>query len=148
MIRSAYQWGVDHELCTDELEWRKSLGPDATQADAYLACESGDWMIDDFVQGLTVEEKSNNQHHLDLIADLMELAMTAVLPLAWVSSLSPSALEAEMKTCHPMIPALWSQPLLSFSAGAEVEVEKRWKSELYRLANDIRNFIPEWPGGL
>ena len=41
----AVDYGKKHNSCTDAMEWRESLGPTATQADAYLACDRGDWLI-------------------------------------------------------------------------------------------------------
>ena len=41
----AVEFGKLHNSCTDAMEWRKSLGPTATQADAYLACDRGDWLL-------------------------------------------------------------------------------------------------------
>jgi len=42
---NAYEWGIEHESCSDALEARKALGPDATQADWWTACSRGDWLI-------------------------------------------------------------------------------------------------------
>ena len=45
MAESAYEWGVRHRSCSEALEWRKSLGPEATQADAWRQCHRGDWLL-------------------------------------------------------------------------------------------------------
>jgi len=44
-FESAYDWGVRHMSCPEALDWRMSLGENATQADAWQACERGDWLI-------------------------------------------------------------------------------------------------------
>ena len=44
-MMSAYTWGVVTGSCPDALDWRQSLGPDATQADAYAVCAIGHWLL-------------------------------------------------------------------------------------------------------
>jgi len=56
-VRSAFQWGIDHFSCSSALVWRESLGADATQADAWLLCERGDWLMWQIVNGLTRGEQ-------------------------------------------------------------------------------------------
>lgn len=41
----AVKFGEKHGLGKAATEWRRSLSPGATQADAYLACERGDWLF-------------------------------------------------------------------------------------------------------
>jgi len=41
----AIDFGREHDSCREAMEWRRSLGPDATQADAWRQCYRGDWMI-------------------------------------------------------------------------------------------------------
>jgi len=42
---NAYEWGLAHGSCVEALEWRRSLGPNATQSDAWRLCEQGDWLL-------------------------------------------------------------------------------------------------------
>jgi hypothetical protein len=42
--RTALEWGIDNNSCTEALEWRKSLG-NVTQKEAFEKCERGDWLI-------------------------------------------------------------------------------------------------------
>ena len=42
---NAYEWGVAHCSCAEALEWRRSLGPAATQSDAWRLCQRSDWML-------------------------------------------------------------------------------------------------------
>jgi hypothetical protein len=42
---SALEWGQAHGSCWEALEWRRGLGPEATQADAWRLCQLGDWLI-------------------------------------------------------------------------------------------------------
>jgi len=42
---SAIDFGTVHSSCPEAMRWRVSLGPDATQADAWRRCERGDWLI-------------------------------------------------------------------------------------------------------
>jgi len=41
----ATDFGLRHKSCREAMEWRESLAPDATQADAWTQCHRGDWMI-------------------------------------------------------------------------------------------------------
>ena len=41
----ATDFGRKHNSCREAMEWRESLAPDATQADAWRQCRRGDWMI-------------------------------------------------------------------------------------------------------
>lgn len=41
----AIEFGRKYGACEEAMEWYESLGPDATQADAYLACDRGGWLI-------------------------------------------------------------------------------------------------------
>jgi hypothetical protein len=49
---TALEFGSRHHSCSDAMIWRRSLGPSATQADAWLACERGDWLIWQLSHGL------------------------------------------------------------------------------------------------
>jgi len=40
----AVEFGEEHGSCEEAMEWRRSLGPKATQADAWRLCKRGDWM--------------------------------------------------------------------------------------------------------
>jgi hypothetical protein len=42
---SALEWGQRNGSCEEALVWRRSLGPKATQADAWRLCQRGDWML-------------------------------------------------------------------------------------------------------
>jgi len=42
---SAYEWGLRHNSCAPALNQRQDLGPGATQADWWLVCDRGDWLI-------------------------------------------------------------------------------------------------------
>jgi hypothetical protein len=42
---SAHEWGLRRKSCRDALAERMALGPDATQADWWLACSRGDWLL-------------------------------------------------------------------------------------------------------
>jgi len=53
---NAYEWGLAHSSCPEALKWRKSLGPDATQADAWKLCQRGDWMGWQLRYGLSAAE--------------------------------------------------------------------------------------------
>lgn len=41
----ATEFGKKYRPCKNALLWRESLGPKSTQADAYLVCDHGDWLI-------------------------------------------------------------------------------------------------------
>lgn len=45
MVMSAYEQGVKWGSCREALEERRKLGPNATQADWWLVCPRGDWLI-------------------------------------------------------------------------------------------------------
>lgn len=49
---NAHEWGLAHGSCPEALKWRASLGPEATQADAWRACRDGGWMIRQLEHGL------------------------------------------------------------------------------------------------
>ena len=53
---NAYEWGLARGACHAALKWRKSLGPAATQADAWKLCQRGDWMIWQLYHGLSNDE--------------------------------------------------------------------------------------------
>lgn len=50
----ATEFGEKYNSC--EMDWRRSLGPEATQADAYAACERGDYLIWQFRHGLNPKQ--------------------------------------------------------------------------------------------
>ena len=54
----ALNWGRHHDSCPEALVWRESLGPQATQADAWRECQRGDWLLWQFrrLPALTREE--------------------------------------------------------------------------------------------
>ncbi len=57
--RSAYEWGQSRKprpSCKKALDWRRSLG-NATQREAWLACDRGDWLIWQLWYGITEEEE-------------------------------------------------------------------------------------------
>lgn len=41
----AIKFGLRNESCNEALVWRISLPPGSSQADAYLACQRGDWIM-------------------------------------------------------------------------------------------------------
>ena len=41
----ALNWGRHYGSCPEALIWRGSLGPQATQADAWRECQRGDWLL-------------------------------------------------------------------------------------------------------
>jgi hypothetical protein len=45
MSTSALRWGRLHGSCQEAIEWRRSLGKNATQADAWRKCHRGDWLF-------------------------------------------------------------------------------------------------------
>lgn len=42
---SAVDFGRQSGSCSPAMEWRRSLGPNATQADAWQECQRGDWLF-------------------------------------------------------------------------------------------------------
>lgn len=42
---NAYEWGLKYDSCPEALKWRRNLGKEATQADAWRLCQRGDWMM-------------------------------------------------------------------------------------------------------
>ncbi len=42
---TAYEWGLKNNSCSEAMEWRKGLGPRATQRDAWKRCHRSEWMI-------------------------------------------------------------------------------------------------------
>jgi len=53
---SAIEFGERHGSCPDALKWRYSLGPGATQADAWRLCQRGDWLLWQLWKGLSREQ--------------------------------------------------------------------------------------------
>lgn len=43
-MMKAIEFGEEYGSCEGAMIWRRSLGPEATQADAWLACDRGDWL--------------------------------------------------------------------------------------------------------
>jgi len=68
---SAVEFGEKHRSC--EMEWRRSLGPDATQADAYARCEIGEYLFWQLRKGLSPaqydEIRPQVKQVLDVIAE-------------------------------------------------------------------------------
>ena len=58
---SAVDFGKKHGACSDAMKWRMSLDPTATQADAWVLCENGDWMIEDIRNGLSEEQTRKSE---------------------------------------------------------------------------------------
>lgn len=44
-MTTAIQFGERYRSCTEAMEARRALGPGATQADWWRACDRGDWLI-------------------------------------------------------------------------------------------------------
>jgi len=42
---NAVYFGFIHGSCPEAMEWRKSLGEEATQSDAWRCCKRGDWLL-------------------------------------------------------------------------------------------------------
>jgi len=55
----AIEFGKKHLSCKEAIAWRESLGPEATQADAYLACERGDWLVWQLGRGPFAKEQAD-----------------------------------------------------------------------------------------
>jgi hypothetical protein len=53
---TAIEFGEKHGSCSEAMTWRRSLPKGATQADAWLACERGEWLFWQLLHGLTAEE--------------------------------------------------------------------------------------------
>ncbi len=55
-MMTAVEFGTQHGSCSEAMEWRRSLPTKATQADAWLACERGEWLLWQLSHGLTAEQ--------------------------------------------------------------------------------------------
>jgi len=52
----AIEFGEKHGSCPEAMEWRRSLGPTATQADAWKACPFGCWMLWQVWRGISFDK--------------------------------------------------------------------------------------------
>jgi len=55
-MTTAVEFGTKYHSCSEAMEWRRSLPAGATQADAWQACERGDWLLWQLSRGLTSEQ--------------------------------------------------------------------------------------------
>ena len=53
---TAIEFGEKHGSCSEAMTWRRSLPTGTTQADAWLACERGEWLFWQLSHGLSAEE--------------------------------------------------------------------------------------------
>jgi hypothetical protein len=135
--RSAYDWGlsrVPRPSCIEALRWRESLGT-ATQRDAWKECHRGDWLIWQLRHGLTGSE------------------LAVVLPalLRAVDTFVDRAVETHCLSCGVPAVELWAAKWLdgsdrsAWSTRAERAAERAaYAASALRIANDIREQIPEW----
>ena len=148
----AVEFGKLHNSCTDAMEWRESLGPTATQADAYLACDRGDWLIWQ-LDKLTPEQYAK-------IKPALNRAIEKIVARAirrGVKSLR--GVRAEWATDYRRWARRWlsgedrTWAAAGAAAGAAAREAARgaareaaWAAELKLQARDIRREIPAWTG--
>ena len=156
----AVDYGKKHNSCTDAMEWRKSLGPTATQADAYLACDRGDWLIWQ-LNRLTPEQYLAVKPALDraigkIVARSIRRGVRSLRGIreAWATGYRrwarrwfsgedrtwEAAREAWVAAEAAAGAAAWAAGAAAWEAGAAEA------AELKLQARDIRKEIPAWTG--
>jgi len=130
----AVEFGKKYHSCVEAVAWRESLGPSATQADAYLACERGDWLVWQLTRDPATAEQICGPlgRAIDLIIARAVSRQGRKNP--WLLT-SPPAWAVASATMVAGAEALW-----------EAERMKACANEREIQAEDIRREIPEWPG--
>ena len=155
----AVEFGKLHNSCTDAMEWRESLGPTATQADAYLACDRGDWLIWQ-LDKLTPEQYAKIKPALNraiekIVARAIRRGVKSLRGVRaewatdyrrwarrWLSGEDrtwAAAREAAAAAGEAAWEAAWAVARAAARAAA-------WAAELKLQARDIRREIPAWTG--
>ena len=156
----AVEFGKLHNSCTDAMEWRESLGPTATQADAYLACDRGDWLIWQ-LDKLTPEQYAKIKPALNraigkIVARSIRRGVRSLRGIreAWATGYRrwarrwfsgedrtwEAAREAWVAAEAAAGAAAWAAGAAAWEAGAAEA------AELKLQARDIRKEIPAWTG--
>jgi len=136
----ATDFGRKHNSCREAMEWRESLAPDATQADAWRQCRRGDWMIWQL-------ERIGHPVPRDAIVRIVKRAIRRGqrslrgVRAPWATAWRRWArrwLSGEDRTRA----AAWAA---TDAADAARAAAMAW--ELRLQARDLRLALPEWPGG-
>jgi hypothetical protein len=142
---SAIEFGRKNHSCLIAMEWRKSLGPGATQADAWRACKRGDWLIWQLNQLPASAQKR--------VRPALHRAVERIIVRAIRrGQRSLRGVLAEWATEWRRWAKRWlsgedrSASAARVAAGAADYAATR-AAELLLQARDIRSEIPEWPGG-
>lgn len=147
--QSAAQWGAGRGSCLAALTWRRSLGEDATQADAWLACQRGDWVIWCLWRGATEEQL---QRILPELAPVIEEIVRRDCCGGHVITESPrteyykrwARAHMSVYTDHNYIHVAAAR--LALWVGGYPE--RANAAAMLRQAEEIRAAVPEWPGEL
>lgn len=141
-----------HNSCSDALAWRRSLGPDATQADAWRLCKRGDWLLWQFERlPVKMQRAHKAAPHRAVEVIVARAVRRGVRSLRgnrepWAAIYRGWArrwLSGEDRTEA----AAWQA---ARAARAAEVAEATWTAaekaaELTRQARDIRREIPDWP---
>ncbi len=169
---SAHEWGCKHGSCADALKWRISLGPKATQSDAWKKCQRSDWLLWQYRKlPMKLQEKYRPklQRAVDKIADRAvrkyalkcKIASVAAWAKKWLSGedrtyASASAAydaadaayaAATRAATHAATDAATAAATAAaYAAAAASAASAAYAAERRQQARDIHREIPEWPG--
>lgn len=136
MIESAYKWGLRHKACPEALAEREALGPEVTQADWWLACRRGDWMLWELRQLPAIQR--------ELLLPALDRAMKVIVRRAiWEHCRRYEIPTVEEWTAEWLAGGgSWREAAVET---ARVTVSAAQWAESRRQADDIRAEIPVWP---
>jgi hypothetical protein len=164
---NAYEWGVVHGSCEEGLEQRKAY---ASQPEWYLACPRGDWLawqlkqipddlhVDRFRKAVAVIADRAVEAHMLPCPSTKDLAKKWLsredqsFQAAWDLHFMASTESASWTADAVMLflKATNSHKLFHVMESARHAARAinayRYARELRRQADDIRCFIPTWPG--
>ena len=121
----ATDFGLRHKSCREAMEWRESLAPDATQADAWTQCHRGDWMIWQLERiGHPVPQDATER----IVARAIRRGQRSLRGVR-----APWATE-------------WRRWARRWLSGEDRSRAAAWAAERRLQARDLRLALPEWPG--
>ena len=152
----AIDFGLLHKSCREAMEWRRSLGPDATQADAWRQCHRGDWMIWQLERiGHPVPRDAIERMVARAIRRGQRSLRGVRAPWAtewrrwardWLSGEDRSREAARAAWAARADAAAWVARAATRAARAEAAAEDAARAVELRLqARDLRLALPEWP---
>jgi hypothetical protein len=159
---TAIEFGTRHHSCSDAMIWRRSLGPSATQADAWLACERGDWLIWQLSHGLDaaqydaivpvlwravdrIVERAILVAHHSMVDNDVECHEWESWAYGWVTGEDRTAAAAAWAAdAAYRAAAVGSADWAAAAADRAAAAAADRAAELYMQAEDIRAEIPAW----